>query len=276
MAQDLKYRMIRYMGVEGRAATTIALYSKIYDQIKQKCGDLDTKDSAYWIDYLATIPSPTKRNNARSVILKAVRDVLGYKIRIPKIYRPVKLQPVYTIEEVTKIFARIKNPKHRAIAQLLFTESMRINEVLSIKLADCNKAEGAIIIRATKNGKDYKKYLDPSTITALHNYLVWAKGHGELPKQLLFEGWGHEKYSDTSVRMFLKKAHRLAGIKPKGACHIFRRSASVWKIENGWTANHIAGSLNNSIGTVNKYYALARPEYISTLQKPVAMQTTGE
>jgi len=268
--QDLKYRMMRYMEVEGRAATTIKLYSKIYDQLFKQHGPLDTKTQTFWINHLATIPNPTNRNNHRSVILKAVRDVLGYKMRLPEIHRPHKLQQVYTLEEVTQIFARIKNIKHRAIAQMLFTESMRVNEVLSIKLSDCNKAEGSVTLRATKNGRDYKKYLDPSTLTILHDYLVWANKRGCLPKQLLFEGEANEKYSPTSVRMFLRKAHRLAGVKRKGACHIFRRSASVWKIENGWTANHIAASLNNTITTANKYYALARPEYVKTLPKPVA------
>lgn len=266
---DLKTKMMRYMSAEELAFSTIDSYSKTYNKLKYEVGELENRGNYFWTDYLASIPNPVYRNNVRSVILKVCRDVLGENLKLPIVNRPFILQPIYSIEEVSKIFARIKNPKHYAIACLLFTESMRINEILSIKLSDCLKKEGAVILRNTKTNKDYKKYLDKTTIEAIHKYLVWAKSRNQYPKVRLFEGWGSERYSATSVRMFMKKAMRLAGVEIKGSCHIFRRSASVWKIENDWTANHIAASLNNSVKTVNKYYAYARPEYLQALQKPV-------
>jgi integrase len=266
--QDLKYRMIRYCSAENLAKSTIQTYSETYEKIKNDVGELDSKSNEFWIDHLSRIPSPIYRNNIRSVILKVCRDVLGQNIKLPIVKRAIKLQPVYTIEEVAKIFSKIKNFKHIAISKLLFTESFRISEVLDIKLFDCIKKEGAIIIRNTKNGKDYKKFLDETTITAIRNYLAWCKDNNEMPKVRLFEGVGNHRYSATSVRMFLKKGMRLSGVEIKGSCHIFRRSASVWKCENGWSVPHLAASINNSPKTAQKYYALVRPEYLRTLQKP--------
>lgn len=273
MKQDLKYRMIRYMAAEELAPSTIELYSRIYEKIKFDAGEIESRGSSFWIDYLAAIPDPINRNNYRSVILKCCRDVLGEHLKLPFINRPVRLQPIYTLEEVSKIFARIRNPKHYAIAMLLFTESMRVDEVLSIRLCDCNKADSSVILRNTKNDSDYKKFLDKSTIEAVHRYLVWAKANDEMPKELLFEGWGNKKYSSTSVRMFLKKAMRLAGIEIKGSCHIFRRSASVWKCENNWSVPHLAASLNNSQKAASKFYSLVRPEFLKTLSKPIPLQS---
>jgi len=269
MATDLKYRMIKYCSAEQLADSTIQTYSETYDKIKNEVGDIESKNNEFWIEYLSGITNPIYRNNIRSVILKVCRDVLGQTLKLPIVKRPVKLQPVYTIEEVSKIFSKIKNFKHIAISQLLFTESFRISEVLDVKLKDLIKAEGAIIIRDTKNNKDYKKFLDETTIIAIRNYLQWCKENNELPKVRLFEGVGNNRYSSTSVRNFLKKAMKLAGIEVKGSCHIFRRSASVWKAENGWSVTHLAASINNSPKAAQKYYALVRPEYLKTLSKPI-------
>jgi len=269
--QDLKYKMMRYMQAEGLAQNTINLYSSVYEKLKKDVGEIENKPQFFWVEYLANIPDAIYRNNIRSVILKVCRDVLGQRLSLPLVHRPIRLQPVYTLDEVSKIFVRIKNPKHYAIAMLLFTESMRVNEVLSIRLKDCNKADGSVMLRNTKNGSDYKKYLDKTTIEAINNYFRWAKTNNELPKELLFEGWGNKKYSSTSVRMFLKKAMRLAGVEVKGSCHIFRRSASVWKCENHWSVPHLAASLNNSPRTAQRYYSLVRPEYLQTLSKPVPL-----
>lgn len=264
-----KNRMIRYMVAEQLADSTIERYGFVYEKLKHEKKELLNRGNFFWVDYLASIGDPVYRNVIRSVVLKLCRDTFGENLKLPSVNVPVRIQPVYNIEEVSKIFSRIKNPKHYAIAMLLFTESMRVNEVLSIRLKDCCKADGSVMLRNTKNGSDYKKFLDKITIEAIHKYLVWAKINNELPKELLFEGWGNKKYSPTSVRMFMKKAMRLACMEVKGSCHIFRRSASVWKCENDWSVTHLAASLNNSPRAAQKYYALVRPEFLSTLAKPI-------
>jgi len=261
--------MVRYMAAEGLSENTIGLYSRVFDKLEYEVKEIENRGSSFWIEYLSNFADPINRNNYRSVILKVCRDVLGENLKLPNVIRPFRLQPIYSIEEVSKIFSRIKNPKHRAIANLLFTESFRVDEVLSIKLSDCCKAEGSVILRDTKTNKDFKKFLDKSTIESIRKYLLWAKGRNEYPKELLFEGWGNKKYSQTSVRMFLHKAMKLSGVEIKGSCHIFRRSASVWKAENDWKVNEIAASLNNSVKTANKYYAYMRPEYLNQLPKPI-------
>jgi len=257
------------MSAEGLAENTITLYSHVYSKLKHEVVELENRGNSFWIDYLAGIPDAIYRNNIRSVVLKVCRDVLGENLKLPLVKRPVRLQPVYSLEEVRLIFAQIKNRKHIAISKLLFTESMRVGEVVSIRLSDCNKSDGSIILRDTKNGKDYKKYLDKTTIEAINNYFKSLRAD-EKPKTYLFEGWNNQQYTTSSIRQLMNKATVKAGIDAKGSCHIFRRSASVWKIEQGWGVPHLAASLNNSQKTASKYYSLVRPEYLATLQKPTA------
>ncbi len=266
----LKRRMIDYLVAQECAQSTITTYSNAFDKILWEVKSIEDKDNAFWIKYLGTIKDPIYRNNIRSVVLKVVRDVLGKHIVLPLVKRPIRLQPIYTYDEVKLIFKQIKNKKHLAIAKLLFVEGFRVGEVTSILLSDCDKKDSAIIIRNTKSNSDFKKYIDVTTAEAINDYIVDAKNKNLKPKKFLFEGWANSSYTSSSIRQFMRKAMKDAKVEVKGSCHIFRRSSSVWKIESGWSAKHIAASLNNSERTVNKYYAYARPDYMKTLPKPIA------
>ncbi len=84
----------------------------------------------------------------------------------------------------------------------------------------------------------------------------------------MFEGVDNNQYAKRSIQEIMRTAIKKAGLPIEGSCHVFRRSSSVWKIENGWSIKHIAASLNNTEKTVAKYYALVRPDYLKSLPKP--------
>ncbi len=104
-----KYKMMRYMSAEQLADSTIERYCFVYDKLKHEVGELLNRGNFFWVDYLASIGDPVYRNIIRSVVLKLCRDTFGEDLRLPTVKIPFRLQPVYSIEEVGKIFARIKN-----------------------------------------------------------------------------------------------------------------------------------------------------------------------
>lgn len=265
---SLTLRMIQYMKVQGLAFSTIKEYSKQCDAIIKKHPDYELWDASKCITHLSAVNDPITRSNIRNIHLKVHRDMLGKNIVLPFIKKPTRLQGIYTQEEVKKIFAQIHNAKHYAIGCLLYVEGFRVGEVIGILKSDCNKADKSIFIRSTKNGKDYKKYLDDTTIKALENYCSWLKERRFTLNKYLFEGCCNNQYSKRSIQEFMRSAIKKAGLPIKGSCHVFRRSSSVWKIESGWSLQHIASSLNNTSKTVAKYYALVRPDYIKLLPKP--------
>lgn len=155
----LENRMIQYLKVQGCADSTILSYRNILRLILRLHPDFENYNSQKLIEIMNAIPDPITRSNYRNVILKVHRDMLGRQINIPFIKKPERLQKIYTHDEVKKIFATIKNKKHEAIARLLYVEGMRVGEVVSILLTDCNKADKSIFIRGTKNKRDYKNIL---------------------------------------------------------------------------------------------------------------------
>lgn len=265
---DLENRMIQYLKVQGCADSTIKSYRDVLRLILRFHPEFENYDSYKLISIMNGVPDPITRSNYRNVILKVHRDMLGRHINIPFIKKPERLQKVYTHEEVKKIFATIKNIKHEAIARLLYVEGMRVGEVVSILLADCNKEDKSIFIRGTKNKKDYKKYIDDSTLKCLSEYCDWIRGRNIKLKKYLFEGLRCDQYSKRSIAEIMTHAIEKAGLDKRGSCHVFRRSNATWKIESGWSLKHIAASLNNTEKTVSKYYALVRPDYVKTLPKP--------
>jgi integrase/recombinase XerD len=266
---DLVNRMIRYLVAENCAMSTIKTYSNALILILKSHPDFENYNSEKLVLLLSEIKDPIYRSNIRNVVLKVHRDMLGKQLNIPFVKKPERLQGVYTYEEVKLIFSKIHNAKHLAIARLLYVEGFRVGEVIGALLCDCNKADSSILIRSTKNKKDYKKYLDPSTIQALSDYCAWITERRIKLKKYLFEGVDSNQYSRRSIQEFMRKAIKDAGLPIKGSCHVFRRSSSVWKLESGWDVKYIAASLNNSPKTVEKYYALVRPDYLKTLPKPV-------
>lgn len=265
---NLRIKLYRYIKAEGLAESTIIEYLKQYDAVIKSHPTFENWNSEDCISFLADIKDPVYRSSRRNLVLKVHRDVLGKPISIPFIKKPHRLQDVYSHEEVKKIFAQMHNLKHLAIATLLYVEGMRVGEVIGILKVDCNKADKSIIIRSTKNGKDYKKFLDDSTIKTLEDYCNWLKERRYKLRKYLFEGLDNNQYSKRSIQEFMRTAIKKAGLPVRGSCHVFRRSNSVWKIENGWSLKHIAASLNNTEKTVAKYYALVRPEFMKSLPKP--------
>lgn len=264
----LENRMIEYLKVQGCAFSTIISYRNVLRLILRFHPDFENYSSYQLISVMNKIPDPITRSNYRNVILKVHRDMLGRQINIPFIKKPERLQKVYTHEEAKKIIHAIVNIKHQAIARLLYVEGMRVGEVVSILLGDCNKEDKSIFIRETKNKKDYKKYIDDSTVKCLSEYCDYLRGMDIKLKKYLFEGHRSVQYSKRSIQQIMTAAIKKAGLDKRGSCHVFRRSNATWKIESGWSLKHIAASLNNSEKTISKYYALVRPDYIKSLPKP--------
>lgn len=264
----LENKMIQYLKVQGCALSTIKTYVGVLRVILKYHPDFEQYNSQKLIEVMDKVADPITRSNYRNVILKIHRDMLGNQLNIPFIKKPERLQKVYSHEEAKKIINTIVNIKHQAIARLLYVEGMRVGEVVSILKSDCNKEDKSIFIRGTKNKKDYKKYLDESTIKCLSEYCEHLRGMGIRLKKYLFEGQHGEQYSKRSIQQIMTAAIFKAGLDKRGSCHVFRRSNATWKIENGWSLKHIAASLNNTEKTVAKHYALVRPDYIKSLPKP--------
>ena len=117
------------------------------------------------------------------------------------------LPTVLSQEEVMRLLQRTPNLKHRTVLALIYSSGLRISELLNLELKDIDLDRKQIRIRQAKGRKDRYVVLAESFIPLLINYL-----HSYRPTRFVIQGDGGGRYSGSSVRAFLKRSCRNAGI----------------------------------------------------------------
>lgn len=158
--------------------------------------------------------------------------------------RPKKskiLPCVLSPEEIILIIQHTKNLKHRAILTLLYSAGLRIGELLELKLTDFYLNRKQLHIKSGKGRKDRYVTLADSFLPLLKNYVTTYK-----PKVYFVEGKVGSKYSASSVRKFLSRSCKAAGITRKVTPHTLRHSYATHLLEHGVGLRHIQELLGHS------------------------------
>ncbi len=139
-----------------------------------------------------------------------------------------KLPAILSQIEVINILQSTINLKHRAVIGLLYASGLRIGELINLELKNIDIQRKQLHVQNAKGRKDRYVSLADSYIPLLMNYLNSYK-----PEKYFVEGKTATKYSANSVRSFLKKSCRLAGIKKLVTPHTLRHSYATHLLENG-------------------------------------------
>lgn len=135
---------------------------------------------------------------------------------------------ILTRAEMHQVVFSIKNIKHEAIIQLLYSCALRVSECLNLKITDISKTENQIKIVSGKGNKTAYVPIPEETKNLLRLYYSYYK-----PKVYLFEGPKGAKYSKSSVRKILNTALKNANIKKHIRVHDLRHSRATHLLENG-------------------------------------------
>jgi site-specific recombinase XerD len=96
---------------------------------------------------------------------------------------------------------------------------LRISEALNLKVTDIDSKRMVVIVRGGKGNKDRHIPLPRRTLELLREY--WREHR---PTTWLFTTLDGRPMADHSVRYFLKKARKDAGIRKRISCHTLRHS----------------------------------------------------
>ena len=166
------------------------------------------------------------------------------QIANPQLVRPKKSRTLPTVlsqEEVMRLLQRTPNLKHRAILALLYSAGLRISELLQLELSHIDLERRQIQIRQGKGRKDRYVVLAESMIPLLLNYLNSCR-----PRSYFAEGEGGGPYSGSSVRAFLRRSCKRAGIRKQVTPHTLRHSYATHLVENGVNLRHVQELLGHS------------------------------
>lgn len=182
-----------------------------------------------------------QRNALRHLYL----DTLGRTDELQAVPRPKRerrLPVVLSREEVQRLFAVVKNIKHKALLMTAYDAGLRLSEILNLRIEDIDSQRMVIRIRQAKGKKDRYGRLSPGLLGLLREY--WRTCH---PENLLFPG-AHPKrrYDPATPGHILKKLCRKAGITKRVSMHTLRHSFATHLLEAGTNLRVIQQLLGHS------------------------------
>ncbi len=194
------------------------------------------------------------------------------KIHNLSLERPKKsrmLPSVLSQEEVLRIIQYTQNIKHRAILTLLYSCGLRIGELINLKLIDFHIDRKQLIVKKGKGRKDRYVSLADSFLPLLSNYY-----HSYTPTIYFVEGQNGGKYSAESIRSFLRKSCKKAGIRKPVTPHTLRHSYATHLLENGVDLRYIQTLLGHSKPETTMIYTHVQRKDLMEIQNPldVALQ----
>ena len=194
-------------------------------------------------------------------------DLDAEDLKRPK--KSKKLPVVLSREEIIDLIQVTKNLKHRAIIGLLYSCGLRIGELLQLQVNSLDFDRNSLMVNQGKGRKDRNVVMSHVLKPLMLNYLSTYK-----PQLFVIEGRDGGPYSATSIRHFLKKSCKLAGIKKQVTPHVLRHSYATHLMENGVDLRHIQLLLGHAKPETTMIYTHVAHKDLMQISSP--LDTTVE
>jgi len=215
-----------------------------------------------------------KRNISRSYQNQSINAIKFYLEHVLKqdrhvfeLERPIKeakLPKVLSQKEVLAILKVTINIKHKAILTCIYSAGLRISELINLKISDIDSTGMRIWIRNAKGSKDRITLLSDNMLKLLRIYFLEHK-----PTNYLFESPNKGQYSPSSIRRFLARSVKKAGVRTKVTPHTLRHSFATHLLEQGINLRYIQSLLGHSSSKTTEIYTHVCSTKFSEIQSPL-------
>ena len=146
---------------------------------------------------------------------------------------PHKLPVVLSREEVARLLAAVRNPKHRAALSVAYGAGLRASEVAALKVSDVDGQRMTLRVEQGKGRKDRYALLSPVLLETLRTWWRVARQQGTM----LCGGWlfpGMDPTDPISTRQLNRAVHlaaTAAQIDKRVSLHTLRHSFATHLLE---------------------------------------------
>ena len=146
---------------------------------------------------------------------------------------PHKLPVVLSREEVARLLAAVRNPKHRAARSVAYGAGLRASEVVALKVGDVDGQRMTLRVEQGKGRKDRYALLSPVLLETLRTWWRVARQQGTM----LCGGWlfpGMDPTDPISTRQLNRAVHlaaTAAHIDKRVSLHTLRHSFATHLLE---------------------------------------------
>jgi site-specific recombinase XerD len=185
--------------------------------------------------------------------------------RVPYQRSPRRLPEILSREEVARIFAAVKNPKHRAMLMTIYAGGLRLGEALRLRVEDIDEGRRTLRVRRGKGAKDRYVPLSEVVVRELRPRLDEAARTDHL-----FPGKEPGKpLCDCTVQKAFNSAVRRADIQKRVSVHSLRHAFATHMLEGGAHIRAVQDILGHrSLGTTT-IYVHCTDTYVRALRSPL-------
>lgn len=265
-----------YLKVErGLSKNSISSYNqdlkKYLDYLKKRKiespNSIDRKDITDFLFLLRKNICPSSISRTLSTVKNFHKFLLREKIASsdpsnlidsPKVDK--KIPSFLSLDEVTRILKApnlkdIKGIRARAILEIMYATGMRVSEVSSLKVSDCNMDVGFVKCK----GKGSKERIVPLGKVAQHfvqKYINEARPKllGKKFSIYLFLAQGGRTLSRQSIWKIIKAMAKSAGVRKKISPHVLRHSFATHLLERGADLRSLQEMLGHASITTTQIY----------------------
>jgi integrase/recombinase XerD len=161
------------------------------------------------------------------------------ELEIPRVRRRLP-NDVLTPEEAELVLAQpdpstADGLRDRAILEVLYSTGMRRLELVGVSLWDIDRTHNTVFVRLGKGRKDRIVPIGKRALAWIDSYLLRARSRCAPcpdPGHLFLSPSGGQTRPDTLTAMARRMIEK-AGVRKRGACHIFRHTMATAMHENG-------------------------------------------
>jgi len=235
---ELRKRMIRDMQLRNFSSGTQRAYLRaVAGLAKYYNRSPDTIGAEQIQDYIVYLLSERKLavGSCHSIItgLRFFYTVTleqdGASVAIPQIKRETRLPEILGPEQLERVFAAPRNPKHRVLLMTAYSGGLRVSELVNLKVTDIHSDRMMIRVDQGKGKKDRYTLLSKRLLGELRSYWQIKR-----PTVWLFPGI--KRHKPLCARMAQKvyaQAVAKAGITRKGGFHTLRHCFATHLLEAG-------------------------------------------
>lgn len=246
--------------------------------------DMDTTDISYYLNWYekhnilsgGKKNQPTTMNNERrflSAFFTWLRKEKLISENPVESTEPLKVihKPIdyYKADEIAKMRDACKNPRERALIEVLRSTGMRGGELISVSTAQIDWTTGDILILGEKSDRYRPVYLDDD---AQHYYKIYLDSRTD-DSEFMFPTFRnpHKMMTTCGIRSVLKTIGKRAKIKIRVYPHKMRKTLGMNLKNKGvdiGTIQEIMGHASSAVTA--QYYAQSTPETLRSIRKRVA------
>jgi site-specific recombinase XerD len=179
---------------------------------------------------------------------------------IPEIRNYRRLPEILSGGELERLFAVVKNVKHRAVLMTAYGGGLRASEVVRLKVTDIQSDRMMIRVEQGKGMKDRYTLLSKRLLVELRNYWKIKR-----PSPWLFPGHSNQPMTRRMTYHIYVTAVKKAGIKRKGGIHTLRHCFATHLLEAGENLRTIQLLMgHSSIRTTVRYLQVTSKTLLGT------------